>query len=256
MKHRPRRRFGQNFLHDQGIIDKILRNIEAKPGQTLIEIGPGQGALTWPLLAAAGELTVIEIDRDLAAALRQDHRAQSLTVIEQDVLTVDFSQMASPMRIVGNLPYNISTPLLFHLLNYADHIQDMYFMLQAEVVDRMVAPAGSSDYGRLSIGIQYQCEVERLLRVPPGCFSPAPKVDSAVVKLRPRPPRWPLRDRKALDRVVRAAFGQRRKTLRNGLRNLVSDEQFQAVAVDSSWRPQQLTIEDYVKLANLVADGT
>lgn len=255
MNHRPRRRFGQNFLHDQGIISKILRNIDARPEQNIIEIGPGQGALTWPLLAAAGELTVIEIDRDLAAALRQDERGQGLTVIEQDVLTVDFSKLPTPMRIVGNLPYNISTPLLFHLLTYAERIQDMYFMLQAEVVDRMAAAAGSSDYGRLSIGIQYHCEVERVLRVPPGCFNPAPKVDSAVVKLTPRPPRWALQDRKAFDRVVRAAFGQRRKTLRNGLRKLISDEQFAAVGVDSSWRPQQLAIEDYVKLANLVADG-
>ena len=253
MTHRPRRRFGQNFLHDQGIISKILRNIDAKPQQNIVEIGPGQGALTWPLLAAAGALTVIEIDRDLAAALRHDQRNEGLSIIEQDVLTVDFTILPAPMRVVGNLPYNISTPLLFHLLTYADHIQDMYFMLQAEVVDRMAAEAGSSDYGRLSIGIQYHCEVERVLRVPPGCFNPAPKVDSAVVRLTPRPPQWALHDRKALDRVVRAAFNQRRKTLRNGLRKLVSDEQFASVGVDSSWRPQQLAIEDYVKLANLVA---
>ena len=251
MKHRPRRRFGQNFLHDPGIIQRIVSAIDAKPGQSLIEIGPGQGALTWPLLDAAGQLTVIEIDRDLAVALRATERA-GLTVVEQDVLTVAFDRWPGPLRVVGNLPYNISTPILFHLLEFAPQIEDLHFMLQQEVVDRMVAAPGSGQYGRLTVAVQYHCDCERLLRVPPGCFRPAPKVDSAVIRLRPRPPRQPARSEQALDLVLRAAFAQRRKTLRNCLRKLLQAEQIEAAGVDPSLRPERLTVEEFVRLSDLV----
>ncbi|MEY4642512.1 MAG: dimethyladenosine transferase [Pseudomonadota bacterium] len=262
--HRARKRFGQNFLHDQNIIGRIVRAIAPGPGQTLIEIGPGQGAITGPLLDATDQLTAIEIDRDLAAALRVRFAARpGFRLIEQDVLKVNFAELGSgssagrsapdSLRILGNLPYNISTPLLFHLLEYRDLIHDMVFMLQLEVVDRMAALPGTPDYGRLSVMMQYHCKVEKLFTVPPGAFSPQPKVDSAIVKLTPwRPLPHPARNPDTLGRVVRTAFSQRRKTLRNTLKTLLLPEYLEASGIDLSLRPENIGLRDYVRISDLV----
>jgi 16S rRNA (adenine1518-N6/adenine1519-N6)-dimethyltransferase len=258
--HKARKRFGQNFLHDAQIIDRIVRAITPKEGQQLVEIGPGQGAITAPLLKAGAELTAIEIDRDLAALLRERFVDQPrFHLVEMDVLKFDFATLgAQPasLRILGNLPYNISTPLLFHLLQYADLIHDMVFMLQLEVVDRLAAGPGSDDYGRLSVMMQYRCSVEKLFKVPPGAFNPQPKVDSAIVRLVPRRPLpHPATDEALFERVVREAFSQRRKTLRNTLRQLVSPEQFEELGIDATRRAETLELGDYVRIANLLAAG-
>ena len=259
--HRARKRFGQNFLHDGGIIERIVRAITPQPGQRLIEIGPGQGAITAPLLAAGADLTAIEIDRDLAAALRQRFAAEPrFQLVEMDVLKFDFASLGSApagLRVLGNLPYNISTPLIFHLLRYAPLIHDMVFMLQLEVVERLAARPGSDDYGRLSVMVQYHCKVEKLFKVPPGAFHPQPKVDSAIVRLTPlRPQPFVADDPLLLERVVREAFGQRRKTLRNTLRSLVSVEQFNSLGIDPARRAETLSLEDYVRIANLLTAGS
>ncbi len=255
--HRARKRFGQNFLHDPNIIARIVKAITPRPDQTLVEIGPGQGAITEPLLAAAGQLTAIEIDRDLAAGLRLRFAGQSgFRLIEQDVLTVNFATLgAAPgsLRIFGNLPYNISTPLLFHLLEFRDLIHDMVFMLQLEVVDRLAAPADSPDYGRLSVMMQYHCKVEKLFTVPPGAFVPQPKVHSAIVRLTPwRPLPHPAHNPAALATVVRTAFSQRRKTLRNALKTLLPPEKLETLGLDMNLRPENLGLRDYVRIADLV----
>jgi 16S rRNA (adenine1518-N6/adenine1519-N6)-dimethyltransferase len=260
--HRARKRFGQNFLHDEHVINRIVKAITPGPGQKLVEIGPGQGALTAPLLAAAGQLTAIEIDRDLAALLRTRYGGNpGFELIENDVLAVDFAALApgpASLRIVGNLPYNISTPLLFRLLQHHPLIHDMVFMLQLEVVQRLAAGPGSGDYGRLSVMMQYYCEVELLFKVAPGSFTPRPKVDSAVVRLTPRRPSpFAAVKPEALARVVKAAFSQRRKTLRNTLKEVFSAEQLAALPIDTGLRAENLSVDDYVRLAVLVdQDGT
>lgn len=254
--HAPRKRFGQHFLHDAGILQRIVELVAPRAGDRLVEIGPGEGALTVPLLKAAGKLIAIELDRDLIEPLRS--RAQpigDLTIVNADVLTVDFSALAqgAPLRLVGNLPYNISTPILFHCLDHANAIRDMHFMLQKEVVERMAAGPGSKIYGRLSVMLQLRCRVEPLLHVPPAAFRPPPKVDSAVVRLTPLPPdELPQVDIALLERVVRTAFGQRRKTLSNALSALVNAEQFSAADVDPRARAEQLTPAMFVTLCEVM----
>ena len=253
MNHRARKRFGQNFLHDPGVIQRIIQVIGPQPGEKLVEIGPGQGAITLPLLKACHQLNVVELDRDLIAPLAQQATGVGELVIHQnDALRFDFSSLADGqrLRIVGNLPYNISTPLLFHLLSQSGSIQDMHFMLQKEVVDRMAASPGGSDYGRLSVMIQYHCQVQPLFRIGPGAFNPAPKVDSAFVRLTP----WTtlpvtVDDYEQFKNLVRQAFSQRRKTLRNTLKTLLDENAIRAAGVDPGIRPENVTLEQYAALA-------
>ena len=250
----PKKSLGQHFLHERGVVDKILLAVDPRPGDRLVEIGPGQGAMTFPLLDRHGALTAIEFDRDLLeplAAAAQRHGA--LTLIHANVLDVDFTALANgqPIRLVGNLPYNLSSPILFHALDHAAAVRDMHFMLQKEVVDRMAAGPGSKVYGRLSVMLQAYCEVVSLFTVGPGAFRPPPKVDSAVVRLLPRAPeRIGIDDRKRFADVVRAAFGQRRKTLRNALRNVCDEDIIRAAGIDPQTRAEQLEVADFVRLAN------
>lgn len=252
-RHLHKKRFGQHFLHDQAILARIVQAIAPKPGQRVVEIGPGDGALTRPLLRALGRLTVIELDRDLIPRLRAAAEGVGeLTIVNADVLGVDFGALAAgePLRVVGNLPYNISSPILFHCIDHLDAIADMHFMLQKEVVERMAAAPGSKAYGRLSVMLQLACRVEPLLEVPPGAFRPPPKVDSAVVRLSPRAPaERPTVDAQALARVVRAAFGQRRKTLANALHGVVAVEQIVGAGIDPRTRAEQLAPSAFVALA-------
>jgi 16S rRNA (adenine1518-N6/adenine1519-N6)-dimethyltransferase len=248
---------GQHFLHERGIIDKMLLAISPKPGDRFVEIGPGQGALTFPLLDRHGALTAIEFDRDLLAPLTAAAKAHGeLSLIHSDVMDVDFTELARQMsddgriRLVGNLPYNLSSPILFHALDHAAAIRDMHFMLQKEVVDRMAAAPGSKVYGRLSVMLQAYCEVTALFKVPPGAFRPPPKVDSAVVRLVPRPPeRIGIADPRRFAAIVRAAFGQRRKTLRNALGGVCTVEDMAAAGIDPQARAEQLAVADFVRLA-------
>ncbi|MXV09136.1 MULTISPECIES: 16S rRNA (adenine(1518)-N(6)/adenine(1519)-N(6))-dimethyltransferase RsmA [unclassified Xanthomonas] len=246
---------GQHFLSDRHYIDSIVRAVDPKPGDRLVEIGPGQGAITFPLLRRHGQLTVIEFDRDLIAPLTAAAAGVGeLTILNRDVLSVDFTALAegARIRLVGNLPYNISSPILFHALGHAAAVADMHFMLQKEVVDRMAADPGSKVYGRLSVMLQAYCEVTSLFVVPPGAFRPPPKVDSAVVRLVPRPPQTVgIADPKRFADVVRAAFGQRRKTLRNALNGVCDAAQFEAAGVRPDARAEQLEVADFVRLANL-----
>ncbi|MCC4591613.1 16S rRNA (adenine(1518)-N(6)/adenine(1519)-N(6))-dimethyltransferase RsmA [Xanthomonas campestris pv. cannae] len=246
---------GQHFLSDRHYIDSIVRAVDPKPGDRLVEIGPGQGAITFPLLRRHGQLTVIEFDRDLIAPLTAAAAGVGeLTILNRDVLSVDFAALAegARIRLVGNLPYNISSPILFHALDHAAAIADMHFMLQKEVVDRMAADPGSKVYGRLSVMLQAYCEVTSLFVVPPGAFRPPPKVDSAVVRLVPRPPQTVgIVDPKRFADVVRAAFGQRRKTLRNALNGVCDAAQFEAAGVRPDARAEQLEVADFVRLANI-----
>ena len=257
--HRARKRFGQNFLHDSHVIDKIVRSINPKHSDCLVEIGPGMGALTEPLLEACGKLDVVELDRDLIPILRTKFfNYPVFTIHEGDALKFDFNTILKPgqqLRIVGNLPYNISTPLIFHFLAHHTIVQDMHFMLQKEVVERLAAGPGTSDYGRLGIMAQYYCKVEPLFIVGPGSFNPPPKVDSAIVRMRPYDELpYPAKDVKILERVVREAFSMRRKTLRNTLKNLINAEQLEAIGIDTSLRPERLTLQEYVRIADAVAD--
>ena len=260
MTHKARKRFGQNFLHDPLVIQRIVQAINPLPGQRLVEIGPGQGAITLPLLRACRHLEVVELDRDLIQPLAaKAATAGELVIHQQDALRFDFRNLADGerLRTVGNLPYNISTPLLFHLLEQADAIQDMHFMLQKEVVDRMAAAPGGGDYGRLSVMIQYHCRVEPLFRVGPGAFKPAPKVDSAFVRLTPWPqPPFPANNTGLLTTLVRQAFSQRRKTLRNALKGLLSEQSIRATGTDPAARPETIGVEQYVALANQLATET
>ncbi len=254
--HQARKRFGQNFLADTSVVARIVESIQPHRHDTLLEIGPGLGALTHALLERVEYLTAIELDRDLAARLRTETRIQNrLTLIEANALHVDYQNLApgTKWRIVGNLPYNISTPLLFVLLNHAADIQDMYFMLQKEVVERMTATPGSKTYGRLSIMVQYRCQVDALFDVPPESFLPPPKVMSAVVRLQPRP--WSLRcdNDDILDRLVARLFNQRRKTLRTILRGTMTDEHWQQLDIDPSARPETLPIDSLILLSNHLA---
>jgi len=260
LNHRARKRFGQNFLHDPAIIERIVQVVNPQPGQRLVEIGPGKGAITFPLLAACKHLEVIELDRDLVQPLATKASAfGELVIHQQDALRFDFAALAGGERIrtVGNLPYNISTPLLFHLIDQSDSIQDMHFMLQKEVVDRMAAGPGNRDYGRLSVMIQYRCKVEPLFRVGPGAFQPAPKVDSVFVRLTPWPqPPVTVKNTECLETVVRQAFSQRRKTLRNTLKGLVPEQAIRATGADPMARPENISLEQYAALANQLADKT
>jgi 16S rRNA (adenine1518-N6/adenine1519-N6)-dimethyltransferase len=252
VRHIARKRFGQHFLVDAGLIDAIVDAIDPRPGQALVEIGPGLGALTAPLLARCGALTVVELDRDLAARLRQ--RA-GLVVVEADVLTVDFAALArergQPLRVVGNLPYNISTPILFHLLDAAAHWRDAHVMLQKEVVERMAATPGGKDYGRLTVMLQWRCAVEPLLDVPPQAFEPPPRVDSAVVRLRPHAPP-PAVDAARLGELVTVAFSQRRKLLRHTLGRWLEARGF-AGAFDLQRRAEEVPVAEYVALAEALS---
>jgi 16S rRNA (adenine1518-N6/adenine1519-N6)-dimethyltransferase len=253
-EHRARKRFGQNFLVCRGTIGHIIDAIAPRRADRLVEIGPGLGALTEPLLDELDHLHVVEIDRDLIARLRQRFPAERLTVHEGDALEFDFGLLGTDLRVVGNLPYNISTPLLFHLAGYADAVRDMHFMLQKEVVDRMVALPGTADYGRLSVMLQYRFVMERLFVVPPGAFNPAPKVDSAIVRLLPKGrERLLAKDAGLFGKLVLAAFGQRRKMLRNNLRDLVDEAGMLAVGIAPSARAEELAVDDYVRLANSLA---
>jgi len=255
-EHKARKRFGQNFLCDPDVVSRIVAAIAPRPGETLVEIGPGQGALTFPLLDRVGALTAIELDRDLAAWLRSEaSRHGNLTLIETDALEVDFGLIGPrPLRLIGNLPYNISTPMLFHALAHADAIADMTFMLQREVVERMAAPPGSKTFGRLSVMLQARCTVEPLLHVPPGAFRPAPKVESMVVRLVPLPAAEILDiDFTALDRVVRAGFAQRRKTLHNALSGVVDDARLRMLGIEPGARAESLPVAMWLALARDVA---
>ena len=250
----PKKNLGQHFLTDCGIIEHIVHAVDPRPGDNLVEIGPGQGAITFPLLKKHGRLTVIEFDRDLITPLSEAaHGIGELTIVHKDVLQVDFDKLAGEgrIRLVGNLPYNISTPILFHVLEHCLHVRDMHFMLQKEVVDRMAAGPGSKVYGRLSVMLQAYCQVTSLFVVPPGAFRPPPKVDSAVVRLVPRDPASiNINDHARFAEVVKAAFGQRRKTLRNALNNVVSAEQFVAAGVRPDARAEQLDVAEFIALAN------
>ena len=250
--HRPRKRFGQHFLHDSGVIDDIITSIVPTSEQTLVEIGPGQGAITTPLARLAGHLHVVEFDRDLAARLRREYRdSERVTVHEADALRFDFGALGSGLRVVGNLPYNISTPLLFHLNSFRDHIRDMHFMLQKEVVDRMAAAPGNRDFGRLTVMLGSYLQIVHLFDVPPDAFTPPPKVMSAVVRLAPLPAGTHRIDSEPmLAKIVSQAFSQRRKTVRNALRSCASEEQLVAAGIDPSLRPEQLAIPQWISLAN------
>ncbi len=257
MAHTPRKRFGQNFLHDPAVIGRIVAVVHPRPGETLVEIGPGQGAITLPLLEAAGKLTVVELDRDLIQPLQTRCRsAGELTVYNRDALRFDFCELAAAgvLRVVGNLPYNISTPLLFHLLDQHRCIADMHFMLQKEVVERMAASPGSGAYGRLSVMLQYRCKVDMLFTIGPGAFNPPPKVDSAFVRLQPYPaPPVAVDDEQMFASVVRQAFAQRRKTLRNTLRELLDVNGISAAGVDPGARAETLSLNEFAALANRAA---
>lgn len=251
--HVARRRFGQHFLHDRHVIERIVAAIDPRDEQTIVEIGPGLGAITVPLLARLAHLTVIEIDRDLIARLRDAYPAERLTVIESDVLRFDFAALGSGLRVVGNLPYNISTPLLFHLAGFAARIHDAHFMLQREVVERMVAAPGSATYGRLSVMLQVRFELVRLFNVSAGSFRPPPKVESAIVRMTPRRD-LALTDTemRTLERVVARAFSQRRKTLRNALAGELSAAELQQLDIDPGLRPEVLSVAQFIALAQRV----
>jgi len=257
MAHQPRKRFGQNFLHDKMVIQNIIHAIAPQTGEHFVEIGPGQGALTAPLIKLLGEIDVVELDRDLIPVLHQnlDHLGD-LQVYQGDALKFDFVTLAKeeqPFRVVGNLPYNISTPLLFHLTNFLPYIVDMHFMLQKEVVERMAAEPNSKTYGRLSVMMQYHCNVEKLFLVKPGAFFPAPKVDSAIVRLVPHETNpYNVDDNKVFAKIVTQCFSQRRKTLRNNLKNILNISEIESLDINPGCRAETLTIDQFVAIANSV----
>jgi len=260
--HQARKRFGQNFLQDPNVIDNIVGSINPQPDDTLVEIGPGLGALTELMLARVNKLQVIELDRDLIPRLNVKFGASGkLTIHQADALNFDYPSLLpsnnteeKQLRIVGNLPYNISTPLIFKLLENAEHIQDMHFMLQKEVVDRLCANVGEKAYGRLSIMVQYDCQVEGLFVVGPGAFSPPPKVDSAIVRLSPhtRSKKQTTTNRKLMGQIVTAAFNMRRKTIRNGLKDFASCDQLEAVGINPGHRPETIALEYWIALTDLI----
>lgn len=255
--HTPRKRFGQNFLRDETVVRSLIASIDPRPGQRIVEIGPGEGVLTERLFAGCGALDVVEIDRDLVALLQRRFAGRAALAIHQaDALHFDFAALAAGggrLRIVGNLPYNISTPLLFHLFEQAGAIADMHFMLQKEVVERLCALPGSADYGRLTVMAAYHCRAERVFDVPPECFFPPPRVMSSVVRLLPHPHPPVEVDRMQLREVVNAAFAQRRKTLRNALRHVIGDAELAAIGIDPGRRPQELSLEDFARIAQFRA---
>jgi 16S rRNA (adenine1518-N6/adenine1519-N6)-dimethyltransferase len=259
-----KKHLGQNFLHDNSVIAKIVQAVNPQPGDHIVEIGPGQGALTFPLLQQHGTLTAIEFDRDLHAPLQAAARAHgTLRLIEGDVLDVDFTALAielagagGQVRLVGNLPYNLSSPILFHALDHAAAVRDMHFMLQKEVVERMAAGPGTKVYGRLTVMLQAYCTVTPLFIVPPGAFRPAPKVESAVVRLVPKArDAIEVADHRVFANVVRAAFGQRRKTLRNALNGVADGSAIEAAGLRPEARAEQVEVPGFVRLANLLAAG-
>jgi 16S rRNA (adenine1518-N6/adenine1519-N6)-dimethyltransferase len=247
--HRPRKRFGQHFLHDAHVLERIVDSIDPAPGDFIVEIGPGEGALTRPLLERVANLHVIELDRDLAANLKQDER---IVVHQGDALDFDFGQVPRGMRLVGNLPYNISTPLLFHLARYADRVRDMHFMLQLEVVERMVASPSTADYGRLSVALQVRFRMKKLFNVSKGAFRPPPKVESAVVRMEPLE-EPPALENTRFDDLLRGAFSSRRKQLRNALPLAAAD--FATLGIDPRARPENLSPADYVRIAQHLGSG-
>jgi 16S rRNA (adenine1518-N6/adenine1519-N6)-dimethyltransferase len=242
--HRPRKRFGQHFLHDPRVLARLVEAIAPQPGDVLVEIGPGEGALTAPLIERAGRLEAIELDRDLAAALAARFPPYQLTVHCADALDYDYARFPAAIRVVGNLPYNISTPLLFHLARYADRVRDMHFMLQLEVVERMVAAPSTGEYGRLTVALQARFAMQKLFTVSKGAFRPPPKVESAVVRL------TPLAAMLAIDDdILRRAFSARRKQLRNALPGV----DLAAAGIDATLRPENLTPADYARISALIA---
>jgi len=258
--HQAKKRFGQNFLNNEMVIEKIVDAINPEPTDNLVEIGPGLGALTEPVVERAGELSVVELDRDLAHRLRHHpFLAPKLTIFEADALSFDFASLIKPdqpLRIFGNLPYNISTPLIFHLLTFKDKVKDMHFMLQKEVVQRMASGHNSKSFGRLSIMTQYQCEVIPVMEIGPEHFTPAPKVDSAIVRLVPHKTiKNPVKDIKMLNTVCLTAFNQRRKTIRNSFKKLIPVDALVSLGIDPTLRPENLSVDDFIMLANYVSDN-
>jgi 16S rRNA (adenine1518-N6/adenine1519-N6)-dimethyltransferase len=252
-EHRARKRFGQHFLHDKNIIQRIIATINPQRDQTIIEIGPGKGALTVPLLEHLDKLHVIEVDRDLAHALEKKYKAEQKVIIHcLDALTYDFGELGNQhLRIIGNLPYNISTPLIFHLLENNRLIDDMLFMLQEEVIDRICASPGSKDFGRLSVMVQANCHVEKLFTVSPGAFSPPPKVMSAIIKLKPYDKVLSqISDYSCFAHIVKQAFSQRRKTLRNCLKGTLDEQQIINLGITPGARAETLSIESFIQLGN------
>jgi len=251
MLPRARKRFGQHFLTDAHYLARIVAAIDPEPRDSMVEIGPGTGILTAPLASAVERLHVVEIDRDLAAALRVAYPRGNVVVHEADALDFDFASLESPLRVVGNLPYNVSTPILFRMSELADRLRDCVFMLQKEVVERMVAAPDTPDYGRLSVMLQYRFAMRMLVKVPPGAFTPPPKVDSAVVRMEPLgDDRLRARDEALFAKIVAAAFSQRRKTLRNSARSLVAEEAFARARIDPSRRGETLSVAQFVALAD------
>jgi len=253
-RHAPRRRFAQNFLADPHYVRRILDAIDPQPGDNIVEIGPGLAALTTGLLARTGRIAAIEIDRDLAARLASTYPASQLTLHQADALAFDFARFGERLRVVGNLPYNISSPLLFHLAAFASRVRDVHVMLQKEVVARMAAAPATPEYGRLTVMLQARFRVTRLFVIPPGAFRPAPKVDSAFARLVPLGSAQPAIDDETLfARVVAAAFGQRRKTLRNALHSVCSETELRALGIDPGARGETLAVGDFVALANALS---
>jgi len=252
-EHRPRKRLGQHFLHDQNIIERILKILNPQQDQKIVEIGPGMGALTIPLLKQHGKLDVVELDQDLIEHLKtQCTGLGSLNIHSSDALKFDFCQFGTDIRIIGNLPYNISTPLIFHLLDHSHCMSDMLFMLQKEIVERLAAVPGCKAYGRLTIMVQSQCYVEKQFTIGPGAFSPAPKIDSSIVTLKPYDsPVFDISNRKIFSTIVKQAFAHRRKTLRNTLKDLLTGEQIESLSINPSARAEELTIKQFTDLANL-----
>lgn len=248
-RHVPRKRFGQNFLVDPHYVARILDTVDPRPGDNIVEIGPGLAAITVGLVERAGRINAIELDRDLAARLRETFSPAQLTLHEADALAFDYAQLGAGLRVVGNLPYNISSPLLFRLAEFAAQLRDVHVMLQKEVVARMAAAPATPDYGRLSVMLQVKFRVARLFVIPPGAFRPAPKVDSAFVRLVPLGAARPLADEALFARIVAAAFGQRRKTLRNALASICDEIALRAAGIDPGARGETLTVADFARLA-------
>ena len=254
MHHNPRKRFGQNFLVDQQIIAQIIHEIYPQKDERIIEIGPGLGALTRPLLQVLDHLDVVEIDRDIVVKLEKEFPQEKLTIHATDALKFDFSALGEKLRIIGNLPYNISTPLLFHLSQFSEQILDMHFMLQKEVVERMVGTPSTPDYGRLSVTLQYRFDMEHVFSVPAESFRPIPKVESAIVRMIPRSQSSrTVKDEALFAQIVLAAFSQRRKTLRNTLHHFLKAEDFSALGIDPGLRAENLSVEKFIAIADFLA---
>lgn len=256
--HRARKRFGQHFLHDRNIIDRILRAIDPREGENLLEIGPGQGALTLPLLQQCRKLTAVELDRDLIEELeRLSSKYGELRIINADILKFDITGLAKDgsLRVVGNLPYNISTPLMFHLLESSSSIVDMHFMVQKEVAQRIVSPAGGGHYGRLSVMMQYHCDCRYLFDVAPECFSPPPKVESAVIRLTPyKDYPYDIGNLQLFSKLVQTAFSQRRKSISNSLKSMISSEVFERCGIDKRLRAENLHGQDFAALSRALQE--